>query len=102
VGHREGDFDFYHCISHIFPHVTSVHFYNIFTDRVENLAVNTQTIQERNQVLAIRAGSYPKHAPGSLVSALLCLLRASAQINLISPDNNLLENDIIGYSSIAE
>src|SRR4030042_3167119 len=34
VGHLKQDIDFCHCMSHIFPHVTRVHFDNMFNNTI--------------------------------------------------------------------
>ncbi|MFZ2095520.1 MAG: hypothetical protein WAV05_02670 [Anaerolineales bacterium] len=87
-------------MSQIFPHVTSVNFYTLFTAPKALTGVNAETIQGRKQRLVIRAGPYPEYACSSHIYTHSWLLRPSDRINLSSPDNNPLENDIVDHGSL--
>jgi hypothetical protein len=87
-------------MSHIFPHVTSVHFYTLFTAPKALPGVNAETIQERKQQLVIRADPHPQQARCSHIYTHSWLLRPSDRINLSSPDNNPLENNIVDHGSL--
>jgi hypothetical protein len=100
VGLRKSDFDFCHCMSQIFPHVTRIHFYTLFTHPKVMPDVNAETIQERKQQLAIQIGPYPQYACSSHIYTHSWRLRPSDRINLSSPDNNPLENNIVDQGSL--
>jgi hypothetical protein len=87
-------------MSHIFPHVTSVHFYTLFTAPKALPGVNAETIQERKQQLVIRADPHPQQARCSHVYAISWLLRSFARISFSNPDDNPLKNDIVDYASL--
>ena len=100
MGHLKQDFDTSAYLSGIYLYVTNVpsHYFALYP--ITLFAIQVQAIRDRKQRLVIRADSYPQHASDSHVYAFSWLLRSSARINLISPENNLLENDIIGRSSL--
>lgn len=100
VGHCEGYFDFFHCMSHIFPNVTSVHFYTSFTAPKALPGVNVETLQERKQQLVIRKDPHSRQACCSHVYALSWLLMPFARISFSNPGENRLENDIVDNGSL--
>jgi len=100
VGHLKQDFDTVTHLSGIYLYVTNVPFHYLALYPIVPFTVQVQAIQDRKHQLVIRAGLYPQYACSSHIYTHSWLLRSSARINLSSPDENPLENDIICHSSL--
>jgi hypothetical protein len=100
VGHLKQDFDTGAYLSGIYLYVTNVLFYYFAFYPIMPFTVRAQSVQDRKQRLAIQAGPYPQCACSSHIYTHSWLLRPSDRINLSSPDNNPLENNIVDHGSL--
>jgi len=100
VGHLKQDFDTSAYLSGIYLYVTNVpsHYFALYP--ITLFAIQVQAIQDRKQRLVIRAGPYPQYACSSHIYTHSWLFRPSDRINLSSPDNNPLENNIVDHGSL--